>query len=125
MNNVNKMLFEYNSTEHDSTHYTPHFLMFDREPKLPIDGILGLEPHGDINTHSEFAKEWKEQMMEAYRIAQDNSDSRKKKDCDKKNNKKHLLSGLSEEDRVLVKNVTERGGPGKLRSYWEQEVYMS
>ena len=84
--------------------------------------MLGVE--NSKVTHSEFAKKWKDQMSEAYKIAKDNSSFSKRKDRERRNGKRHLLAGLEVGDRVLIKNVLERGGPGKLRSHWEQDVYV-
>ena len=60
-------------------------------------------------------------MKEAHRIAQEHNSKfhqHNKYHYDKKIHFTNLDIG----ERVLVRNLTPRGGPGKLRSYWENEV---
>ena len=62
-------------------------------------------------------------MKEAYNLA--SAQARKSADIGKRQyDKKVRHTALCEGDRVLVRNMTERGGPGKLRSYWEREIYV-
>ncbi|XP_063760148.1 uncharacterized protein LOC134878197 [Eleginops maclovinus] len=39
---LDAMTHAYNCTRHDSTGFTPHYLMFGRHPRLPVDLIFGL-----------------------------------------------------------------------------------
>ena len=119
------LIHAYNCTRHDSTGFSPHFLLFGRRPRLPIDMLLPKEATVQKrHSHPEFVKKWKESMgmEEAYRIAFSNSRkpaNQGKHQYDKKVKTVELVEG----DRVLVRNLTPRGGPGKLRSFWEQEIY--
>uniref|UniRef100_H3B8S2 Gypsy retrotransposon integrase-like protein 1 n=1 Tax=Latimeria chalumnae TaxID=7897 RepID=H3B8S2_LATCH len=121
----NKVVHAYNCSRSEATGFPPFCLLYRRSPRLPIDMAFGLDPNpkplsGD---YSEYAWKWKEQTEEAYDIARKHAtkSAAKSKDCyDKKVQSTVLLPG----DCVLIRNLSERGGPGKLRAYWEDKIYV-
>ena len=123
---LNKMIYAYNCSPHSSTGYSPFFLMFGREPKLPIDMLVSISKPAEANrqqTYNEFVKKWREQMESAYAVANQNSAKNKKGDKDRWD-AKALLAPLGKGDRVLVQNKSKREvGPHKLRSYWESDIH--
>ena len=99
--------------------------MFGRKPRLPIDLILS--PTDDANedhSHSKFVEDWKTQMSEAYQKTLQNSSHRKEKDIARHEMIKKLSPVLEQGDRVLIRNMSERGGTGKMRSFWEEKVHV-
>ena len=119
---VNKLTFAYNCTRNDSTTYSPFFLVFGRSPRLPIDLMFQVPEGADRKlkkSYLNFVESWKDAMQEAYLIAGHRSN--KSAQSGKTNYDKKLFGAcLDVGDRVLVRNLSERGGTGKLRSYWER-----
>ena len=115
------MIHAYNFTKHEATGYAPYYLLFGRTPRLPIDLVFNLNhdcAKGDYNT---YVQNWQHDMKEAYQIAQQNA--KKIAERGKEYYNKRVSGGvLQPGDRVLVRNLTERGGPGKLRSHWEHNM---
>ena len=119
---LNKVVHAYNCTPNVSTGFAPFYLLFGRAPRLPVDLIIGREME-DSTSHTEFVKRWKSTMQSAYDLARKRTAQRQSKSkayYDRRLN----FTELREGDRVLVRNLTPRGGPGKLRSHWEDQVYV-
>ena len=117
------LMFAYNSTIHKSTSFSPFYLLFGRESRLPLDCILPLEPEKTTTkTYDQFVKNWKASMRDAFQVAghhmqQAGGGNKRRYDA------KARSALISTGDHVLVRN-TAKGGTGKLRSWWEDKIYV-
>lgn len=120
---LNKVVHAYNSTVNEATGFSPFFLLFGREPTLPVDLMFPKRGEEKSQSHPGYADKWREVMQEAYAIAMQNM--KKSARRGQKNYNQHAWSStLQPGDHVLVRNLTPRGGPGKLRSYWEDVIHV-
>ena len=123
---VHQLVSAYNATTHSSTGYSPHFLLFGREPILPLDLILPSHPRPKEKLgkqYSQFVEDWESRMTEAYQVAKSRCDKVKRYSEEAWRRRKIAIE-LHPGDRCLVRNKRENTGPGKLRSFWEQDVFV-
>ena len=124
-NHLPKLAFAYNSSINKTTGFSPFRLMFNRESRLPIDQMFeGVRRDERLanQSHEQYISQWEKAMQEAVEIARKNigkSAEYSKRYYDKKVRAVEIVEG----DRVLMKNVRERGGTGKMRSYWEETLF--
>lgn len=118
-----KVVHAYNCTRSEATGYAPYFLLFGRNPRLPIDMMFGLTAKDQSSSPREYAEKWRARMEDAYKLesATAYKEGRREKAL---YDRKIYGAELSPGCRVLIRNLSERGGPGKLRSYWEDQVYI-
>ena len=123
-NHVSKLSYAYNCTRHATTRYSPYYLLFGRSPRLPIDLVFNVSREEKKSASlPEYVKKWKRALQEALNIASRNAHVKAESGKLQYDKKVHSTA-LEPGDRVLVHNLSEHGGPGKIRSHWEQDVYI-
>ncbi|KAJ7986493.1 hypothetical protein DPEC_G00340450 [Dallia pectoralis] len=120
---IGYLVHAYNSTKCDATGYSPYFLMFGREARLPIDLCFGTSPDGKADGgHSRYVAKLKEDLQRAYKLASDTAyktHQRNKRSYDKRVGFQTLDIG----DRVLLRNLGLKG-KHKLESRWSPIPYL-
>uniref|UniRef100_A0A8C5MCC1 Integrase catalytic domain-containing protein n=1 Tax=Leptobrachium leishanense TaxID=445787 RepID=A0A8C5MCC1_9ANUR len=122
-NSLAQVVHAYNCTKSEATGFSPFFLLFGRSPRLPIDSMFDTPVTEQYKNYSEYVKTWTDSMTEAYQVASKVATQAAQRGKEYYDRKTHGVQ-LSPDSRVLVRNLTERGGPGKLRSFWEDSEHV-
>ena len=117
------MVLAFNCTKNNATGFSSYELLFGRKPRLPIDIIFGKTQSTVCKRYPQYLKDWKQAMEDAYKIAAAKSGQSMAKGR-QRYNERAFATDLKPGDRVLVKRLLDRGGPGKLRSFWEDDIYI-
>ncbi|XP_048108990.1 uncharacterized protein LOC125300872 [Alosa alosa] len=118
---VSQLVHAYNSTKNDATGYSPYYIMFGREARLPIDVCLGTDSQEPVS-HSRYVEDLKRDLKSAYELATKSATQvhlRNKKNYERVLRNQVLAKG----DRVLLKNLGLKG-KHKLQSRWNSLPLM-
>ena len=118
---IQALTYAYNCTNSQTTGYSPFFLFFGREPRIPIDVEFGLPENREQETLCEFVRKLKQTLEQAYEIAQRASSDhmlRHKKYFDQK----HKCMKIEPGDLVMVR-IKAFGRDHKVADKWEITPY--
>ena len=120
---VAPLVHSYNATKHDSTGYSPFFLMFGRHPRLAVDACLGLQnPTEPISSREHYSSKLKKRLDLAYKVAA--REAQKSADRNKTNyDLKVREATIDVGDYVLIRNVGLRE-KNKLADRWDKDPYV-
>ena len=119
---VAPLVHMYNSTQHDTTGFSPYFLLFGREPRLPIDLLLPSPAITGAKTFSGYIEGLRERLKHAHQVVQARLKG-KGEASQKWYAKKVRGATLQPGDQVLLRQIGLQG-KNKLADRWQEEVYV-
>ena len=122
-NHNGALIHAYNCTQNSTTGFCPYYLMYGRQPHLPVNVTLGLVPHSVmVPTTLKFVQKLRECVQWAHKKAK--LFQAKEAWCHKLNyDNCSRAAALQVEDTVLV-HVTAFKGHHKIQNQWENREYV-
>lgn len=119
---ISQLVHAYNCSQNEATGYSPYFLMFGREPTLPVDVCYGTNEMGGSMSPSVYVQNLRKNLRIAFELA---TEVAKKKNLSNKRryDEKVQECVLNPGDRVLIRNLGLRG-KHKLADRWSSVVYL-
>lgn len=120
---VAPLVHAYNATKHETTGYSPHYLMFGWHPRLSVDAFLGIDTDSEtVGSRQNYAQKLKRRLDFAYKAASAESDRKGKRYKDRYDRGVREAT-LEVGDRVLMRNVGICGKQ-KLADKWAKDPYI-
>ncbi len=117
---ISKLVHAYNCTKNEAMGYSPYFLLFGREARLPIDVCFGTSSGGgEGQTYQKYVEDLKTDLQTAYRLASETALKNNKRLYDQKVKYQNIEPG----DRVLIRNLSFTG-KHKLEDRWNSAPYI-
>lgn len=66
---IGALVHAYNASKHETTGFSPYFLMFGRDPTLPVDLVFRLDKHDKVTTLSKYIDNLQVRLERAYEAA--------------------------------------------------------
>lgn len=110
----------YNCCIHQSTGYSPFFLFFGRQPRLPVDLAFGLPIGKKTPNLTQYVKDIKENLKQAYDQASKAMQRSAERNKARYDRQAHAVA-LEPGDRCLIKKLGPRI-TSKVDDRWEKEI---
>lgn len=116
------LLQAYNNTTHGSTGMTPHFIVFGRHARLPVDWVVTSSPPIPRYSLSDWVKQHYRTLTQAYNVVKANAERQQQKD-QQRYDRRAKVDTLLPGERVLPRNFRRRA-KGKLAPRWGPDVWV-